>query len=164
MEYICAQTSLYSLIRNTKHDSQPSTLPTELCWPLTGGTQPATGQSTKGQIHAVSLLLADGCLQMAACRCNSFLAVKGKPGGKEELCSQYFVNVVDSQNLGAKRNYVLSILLMWSTVKASKEKCPSLWNLNKRKTFFVFDVSVNKTTGRRWKTKLLDTWKILQIH
>ena len=49
-------------------------------------------------------------------------------------------------------------------MKTSKERCTSLWNLHQRKTFFVVDVSINQTTGRRWQTKLLDTWKVAQIH
>ena len=42
--------------------------------------------------------------------------------------------------------------------------CASLWNRYQRKTLFVIDVSINWTTVRRWQTKLLDTWKVTQIH
>ena len=68
------------------------------------------------------------------------------------------------KSLGKKRNYFLSVLLMWTSFKISKERCTSLSNLHQRKTYFVSDVSVNQTTGRRWQTKLLDTWTVAQIH
>ena len=45
-----------------------------------------------------------------------------------------------------------------------KNGCTSLRNRYQRKTLFVVDVSVDWATGKRWKTKLVDTWKVTQIH
>ena len=37
-------------------------------------------------------------------------------------------------------------------------------NRHQRKTHFVVGVSVDGTTGRGWEAKLVDTWKVTQIH
>ena len=62
----------------------------------------------------------------------------------EELFSKYFVNV----------NVIL---------KLKKEMCIP-WTSYQRKTLFLVDISVDWAAGRRWQTKLLDTWKVTQIH
>ena len=84
---------------------------------------------------------------------------------KVEACRQPLKqNVSMPENLGKRRSHFLSILLMRTSFNTSKERWTSPWNRYQIKTCFVSDVSVNQTTGRRWQIKLLDTWKVPQIH
>ena len=74
---------------------------------------------------------------------NSYLTVNGKSRSGEEIFSKYFVNV--------------DVILNFKKKKARPFETDT-----KGRHSFIFDASLDWATTRRWRTKLLDRWKVAQ--
>ena len=52
---------------------------------------------------------------------------------------------------------------MYHRRDVSQKRCTSLGDRYERETLFVVDVSIDWVTNRNWHTKVLDTWKVIQL-